>query len=759
MIKRLKMSNVFYKFLLSYILVILIPILGLGSLSYLVFSSSIQKEAQRNNALILSNMSDTLDQQLTNTKNMMYQTVLNLNGSAKDYNKLQEAITLLSRIANTDKFIDDIFVYYPETNQVIRSDGLYQADYFFEHFYQYEDPSPITKLDSSSHNDFSVIPTGNIRYKDHDPKKMVTFLTSFPLYNQRTDGTLFVLVNSDKLQSIITQSLHGSADQSQILITNEDAQTIAFSKLSKNSPSIHETTKLLNDHLPDTGAEFMNIKQGDISLSAIHSKVIDWKYIVLTSIHQTSQQADSIRFLTLLICVILLVVGVVLAVVIAHNFTKPVYEIMNIFKADSRLNSVPTSRKDEFQIILQHLRLVMSDHQMLEKSSEINQKLLKDYYVKSIILGDDVKKTEKTDKLETLFVYSLFTVIVIRVVTEDLAFEPYSQESYIKNHAIDVVESLLTGHNEIVALLTNTGGSTISILANFQNEVPLRQHLELIRDRLSEEVQTRIWIGVGNFYQSLHRIDQSYKEATSVLQYRSMSAKPQILYYADYSDAIQHVPITADIENQLTWALLAGDDVKATEHLNLLFAQLNDDHNFAQIQQCGHNLIRIIDKVLSQNQLHKSKVLGEWYDLLHVNDTFTLNEIKDHVTKTFQKVCAYFSDRSGSQDKQLEEDLRAYIYQYYNRDLSLDLISSNFNMNSKYVSRFFKERFGINFLDFLNQYRIMRAKELLIRDPQLRINQIANQVGIGNVNTFISVFKKYEGVTPGKYRDLVEANM
>jgi two-component system response regulator YesN len=51
----------------------------------------------------------------------------------------------------------------------------------------------------------------------------------------------------------------------------------------------------------------------------------------------------------------------------------------------------------------------------------------------------------------------------------------------------------------------------------------------------------------------------------------------------------------------------------------------------------------------------------------------------------------------------------------------------------------------------------MKAKELLIRDPQLQINKIAHQVGIGNVNTFISVFKKYEGVTPGKYRDLVES--
>jgi hypothetical protein len=111
-----------------------------------------------------------------------------------------------------------------------------------------------------------------------------------------------------------------------------------------------------------------------------------------------------------------------------------------------------------------------------------------------------------------------------------------------------------------------------------------------------------------------------------------MNAKPQILFYAEHSDTIQQIQISADVENQLSWALLAGDDVLVTEYLNLQFEQLNEDKSFAQTQQFGHNLMRIIDKVLSQNQLHKTKVLSDWYDLLAVNDTFTLHEIKDHLS-------------------------------------------------------------------------------------------------------------------------------
>ncbi|MDB5083333.1 MAG: hypothetical protein JWN30_219, partial [Bacilli bacterium] len=225
-------TNIFYKFLFSYILVILIPILGLGFLSYVLFSNSMQKEVQHNNALILSRMSDTLDQKLEDTKNMMYQSVLSLSGSETDYTKLQDAITLLSRIKNTDKFIDDVFVYYPKTGVIIRSDGLYQADFFFEHFYKYEGEGLTDWLNQFPRNDFSVIPTQNVKVRNNDSEKEITFLTSFPLFNQVLDGTLVVMVNSSTVQSIISNSLLATDGQSQIQIINKNLQLISPSNVA-----------------------------------------------------------------------------------------------------------------------------------------------------------------------------------------------------------------------------------------------------------------------------------------------------------------------------------------------------------------------------------------------------------------------------------------------------------------------------------------------------------------------------------------------
>lgn len=68
-----------------------------------------------------------------------------------------------------------------------------------------------------------------------------------------------------------------------------------------------------------------------------------------------------------------------------------------------------------------------------------------------------------------------------------------------------------------------------------------------------------------------------------------------------------------------------------------------------------------------------------------------------------------------------------------------------------HLSSYFKEKTGTNFSDYLNELRIGRAKELLL-NPELRIQDVAAAVGYQNVNSFIRMFKRSSGVTPGEYR-------
>lgn len=101
-------------------------------------------------------------------------------------------------------------------------------------------------------------------------------------------------------------------------------------------------------------------------------------------------------------------------------------------------------------------------------------------------------------------------------------------------------------------------------------------------------------------------------------------------------------------------------------------------------------------------------------------------------------------------EKSMANKMINYIHSNFSRDISLDEISDYFNMNPTYFSTVFKYYTGYNYKDFLNSYRVRISKDLL-KNSNLKINEVSQKVGCSNVSTFIRIFKKYEGISPGQY--------
>ena len=87
----------------------------------------------------------------------------------------------------------------------------------------------------------------------------------------------------------------------------------------------------------------------------------------------------------------------------------------------------------------------------------------------------------------------------------------------------------------------------------------------------------------------------------------------------------------------------------------------------------------------------------------------------------------------------------------YKEDISLSSAADKANISSVYLSRLFKKEEGINFLDYLNQYRIDEAKKML-KDVQYNILDVADESGFNNTRYFSKIFKKNVGITPSEYR-------
>jgi two-component system response regulator YesN len=95
--------------------------------------------------------------------------------------------------------------------------------------------------------------------------------------------------------------------------------------------------------------------------------------------------------------------------------------------------------------------------------------------------------------------------------------------------------------------------------------------------------------------------------------------------------------------------------------------------------------------------------------------------------------------------------MTAYIEKNYDQDLKLESIAKIFNYNSAYLGKVFKKEVGESFNNVLDTIRIENAKRLL-RESDLRVYQVSEQVGYSNIDYFYSKFKKYVGISPKEYK-------
>ena len=100
---------------------------------------------------------------------------------------------------------------------------------------------------------------------------------------------------------------------------------------------------------------------------------------------------------------------------------------------------------------------------------------------------------------------------------------------------------------------------------------------------------------------------------------------------------------------------------------------------------------------------------------------------------------------------------RAFIEQNHAEDLSLGGVAKAVNTSTFYFCKMFKKATGINFTEYVSRVRIESARNLLL-NPNLRISEIAYQVGFQSLTHFNRVFKKVVGEAPTEYRAKVHLN-
>ena len=93
-----------------------------------------------------------------------------------------------------------------------------------------------------------------------------------------------------------------------------------------------------------------------------------------------------------------------------------------------------------------------------------------------------------------------------------------------------------------------------------------------------------------------------------------------------------------------------------------------------------------------------------------------------------------------------------FITSRYIGGITIEEAAEQMNISSSYLSRMFKQETGYTFVDYLTYYRIKKAVELL-KDPAIKIYEVADMVGYSDARYFSQIFRKLTGVPPKEFRD------
>ena len=138
---------------------------------------------------------------------------------------------------------------------------------------------------------------------------------------------------------------------------------------------------------------------------------------------------------------------------------------------------------------------------------------------------------------------------------------------------------------------------------------------------------------------------------------------------------------------------------------------------------------------------------------IHINNCGSVEEIFEYLKNKFLKSLDKIIEDKRQADTKPIRVAKEYIKQNYMKQISLEEVSSFVGFNSSYFSHLFKKESGKNFLEYLSETRMNKAKEFL-KESNLSIAVICEKVGYCDIKHFTKSFKKSAGIKPNEYRKL-----
>lgn len=269
-----------------------------------------------------------------------------------------------------------------------------------------------------------------------------------------------------------------------------------------------------------------------------------------------------------------------------------------------------------------------------------------------------------------------------------------------------------------------------------------------------DSIKLKITVYSGSKADDAFQIKRSYDSALLLSEMKFFYGKNRLISEASaraFQQARNESPAPVQAERLIS-IVQEAELLPLQEYVDATFDGVSaiEDviETYAQIMKVATKLKKKFHPLLASVQIAKEQ------DYYKIPEFETLEELKSAVVLTFRDMIrALAASRTQPQNRIIDE-LISYMENRCAEEITLEKAAELVFMHPIYVSRLFKKETGKNFIDYLTEIRIAKAKQLL-GDFSLKIYAVSDMVGYNDPKHFSKVFKQAVGVTPREYRKLV----
>lgn len=276
----------------------------------------------------------------------------------------------------------------------------------------------------------------------------------------------------------------------------------------------------------------------------------------------------------------------------------------------------------------------------------------------------------------------------------------------------------------------------------------------IMKTDLLEAFKVRDWrrryVGVSSYKQGLENLREGFEEAMKARKEAFWAEKP----YMTYEEVVDR-----ELENSEEEEVISlGNYVQmlGTDKYEQALKQMRNVFWNAR-RKAGHGgleteLVNFLNKLLQTYDAVLHTESSEVESLKHLYRYSCISEYESEFMEWLEKFTTNLNHQfEDYKNKQKIQQAVLYIRENYDKDLNMAVVSNHISMNYSLFSYAFKQYAGNNFVNFLKDIRMEKAKELLEK-TDLRIVEISQKIGYENEKHFMKIFKATCGVSPTEYR-------